>query len=407
MDTHNENRSKNNLLQETFRLGDKNFYNAPNSMNFNISLPFYNNAIQNPKRLALSVNGLDFSYGELAVRAGRISGWLQQISPGDVKRVGILASRSWVAYTGILGAAWAGAAYVPLHPDWPEQRLLKILATAELDSLVVDERGLKCLSSEVLRLSPKGILAPDSASSFQLGTPPMGRVIVGFDGLPATDPRQVPKTVGEEDLAYIMFTSGTTGAPKGVMITGGNVHFFVSAMLKRFPFDASDRVSQVYEITFDGSVLDLFTTWHSGASLHVVPASQLMGPSRFIREKGLTMYFSVPSMVATMQTMKMLTPSAFPSVRYSIFGAEPLSASTVEAWQRAVPNSVVENLYGPTEATCVCIGQRCSAPLVITEGRGTMAIGEPFDGMEAAILDSSLRFLPAGKRASWPFRAGK
>ena len=124
-------------------------------MSANLSLPFYNNAKKHPERLALSVNQRDFTYGDLADVTERIAGWLQEQSVGDVKLVGILASRSWVAYAGLLGACWAGAAYVPLNPDWPEQRLMRILETIELDALVVDDRGLKLLSAQVLNQSPE------------------------------------------------------------------------------------------------------------------------------------------------------------------------------------------------------------------------------------------------------------
>jgi len=370
--------------------------NQLSSMNFNIALPFYENALRSPQRLALSVNQRDLSYGELAALSERIAAWLEQFASG-AKRVGILASRSWVAYAELLGACWAGAAYVPLNPDWPEQRLLRILEATELDALLVDDRGSKLLSPQVVSHAPKHILAPGSSTSFSLGTSPTARA-AGFDALPPSNPHHPPKTLGETDLAYIMFTSGTTGFPKGVMISTGNVSSFLSAMQELYPFSPQDRVSQAYELTFDPSVLDMFTTWFSGASLHVVPPGQLTGPSRFIREKALTSWFSVPSTVAFMRNLKMLTAGAFPSVRYSIFCGEPLPASSAEAWQKAAPNSVVDNLYGPTEATIVCIGQRCDAPLVVTEGRGTVAIGKPFAGMDAAIVDSSLHFLPRGER---------
>jgi len=367
-------------------------------MNFNIALPFYENAKRSPERLALSVDERDLTYGELAALSKRIAARLEQGPAFEAKRVGILASRSWVAYAGILGACWAGAAYVPLQPNWPEQRLLRILEAIELDALVVDDWGLKLLTAQALHHCPKHILAPGSSTSFTLGAPPGVAHVAGFDALPPSNPGHHPKTLGEEGLAYIMFTSGTTGFPKGVMVSAGNVYAFLSAMQGIYPFGAEDRVSQTYELTFDPSVLDMFTTWGSGASLHVVPAGQVMGPSRFIREKALTSWFSVPSTVAFMRNMKMLTAGAFPSVRYSIFCGEPLPASSAQAWQEAAPNSVVDNLYGPTEATVVCIGQRCGAPLAVTEGRGTVAIGKPFGGMEAAILDSSLHFLPPGER---------
>jgi D-alanine--poly(phosphoribitol) ligase subunit 1 len=107
-------------------------------MSTSLALAFFNHARNHPERLALSVNQRDFTYGELAEVMERIAGWLQSRSQGDVKLVGILASWSWEAYAGLLGACWAGAAYVPLNPDWPEPRLLSILQTTELDALVAD-----------------------------------------------------------------------------------------------------------------------------------------------------------------------------------------------------------------------------------------------------------------------------
>jgi D-alanine--poly(phosphoribitol) ligase subunit 1 len=363
-------------------------------MNLNIAQPFYENSTRSPERLALHVDRRDLSYGELAALSERIAAWMDQKFASEAKRVGILASRSWVAYAGLLGACWAGAAYIPLNPDWPEQRLLRILEGTELDALVVDDRGLKLLSAQVLNYGPKHILAPGRSTSFSLGVPPVAMTCAGFDALPPSNPRHLPKTLGADHLAYIMFTSGTTGLPKGVMISTGNVSSFLLAMQELYTFSSQDRVSQAYELTFDPSVLDMFPTWSAGASLHVVPAGQLVGPSHFIRERQLTCWFSVPSTLSFMRSMKMLTPGAFPSVRYSIFCGEPLPASSAEAWQMAAPNSVIDNLYGPTEATVVCMSQRCAEPLIVTEGRGTVAIGKPFSHMDAAILDSSLHFLP-------------
>jgi acyl-coenzyme A synthetase/AMP-(fatty) acid ligase len=138
----------------------------------------------------------------------------------------------------------------------------------------------------------------------------------------------------------------------------------------------------------------MFMAWSAGASLYVVPASQLMAPGKFIRDHELTIWFSVPSTASFMGRMKMLKPGAFPSLRISIFAGEALAVTTAQAWQIAAPNSIVENFYGPTELTVDCIAQTLEDPPYVTRNRGTLAIGKTFPGVRAGIVDADLKFLP-------------
>jgi acyl-coenzyme A synthetase/AMP-(fatty) acid ligase len=152
------------------------------------------------------------------------------------------------------------------------------------------------------------------------------------------------------------------------------------------------------EITFDISVFDLFVAWSVGASLHVVPHTQLMAPASFVRRNECSVIFTVPSVVSGMQRMKMLAAGSLPSLRYSFFAGEPLPVISASAWKQAAPNALVDDLFGPTEATVVCIGQRFEGPENATPNRGVVAIGKPFPGMEAAIVDSELNFLRPGEQ---------
>ncbi len=213
-----------------------------------------------------------------------------------------------------------------------------------------------------------------------------------FNDLPDQGPDQ-PVTRAGDALSYIIFTSGTTGTPKGVMIENESVARYCGVVQDRCEFRAYDRVSQVAELTFDNSVLDLFVAWAAGAGLHVVPASQLMAPAKFIRDHELTIWFSVPSTACMMERMKMLKPGTFPSLRCSIFAGEALPIATAQAWQVAAPNSIVENFYGPTEVTVDCIAQRLEDPPAVTRNRGSLAIGKPFPGIRAGIVDADLKFL--------------
>jgi D-alanine--poly(phosphoribitol) ligase subunit 1 len=364
--------------------------------NYNLALPFFENSSTNPQALALFVGETRYSYGELASLARRISGWLSLKTVKTSGMVGILASRSLEAYAGVLGTLWSGAAYVPINPNTPEDRLIRILQQTNLDALIADQAGLDLLSERVLEQAPIRILFGAGAKPPQraLGFP--GVTFKSFAELADKGPDK-PVTVAGDALAYIIFTSGTTGTPKGVMIENESVAQFIEIMHQRFDLRADDRVAEPSELTFDASVFDMFMAWSSGASLFAVPKEQLMAPAKFIRDHQITLWFSVPSTASFMARMKMLKPGAFPSLRISIFAGESLAIATAQAWQIAAPNSLVENFYGPTELTVDCIAQRLENPPNVTKNRGTLAIGTPFAGIRARIVDANLNFLPRGE----------
>ncbi len=365
-------------------------------MNYNLAGPLFEHAQRHGSRLALSVGDDSLSYVELAGLARRVSGWLGLVSGEVSGKVGILASRTVEAYAGVVGTLWSGAAYVPISPRTPEDRLIRILQLANPDALIVDRAGTDLLSDRVLEYAPRRILfgasarLPRNASKFRK---------IEFQSLSALSAEgpDRPVDVPGDTLAYIIFTSGTTGTPKGVMIEAESVAQFRGVVQERCQFRPTDRVSQVAELTFDNSVLDLFVTWAAGAGVYVVPASQLMAPAKFIRDHALTIWFSVPSTACIMERLKMLKPGAFPSLRCSIFAGEALPITTAQAWQIAAPNSVVENFYGPTEVTVDCIAQRLEEPPNVTRNRGSLAIGKPFPGIRASIVDAKLNFLPQGE----------
>jgi amino acid adenylation domain-containing protein len=343
-------------------------------MNFNFASPFHKQALDHPDRVALYVEGISYSYGQLGDLVARAAAIL-----GPARKVAILASRSLGTYVGVLSAGWCGAAYVPISPKLPAERLIYLLKTVKPDALVVDDAGLACLTTEVKKAAPRLILNL------------LGRV----DSLPESLMYE-PVHRDAEDLAYILFTSGTTGLPKGVMISLGNLAQFLAAMEPRFHPVFSDRVSQTSELTFDVSVFEMFIAWGCGASVEVIPPNQLMAPLRFILDRQLTVWSSVPSIAAFMRRMKMLKPGVFPTLRYTVFAGEALPWSLAETWQSAAPSSVVENLYGPTEATVYCLGAEFGPNFPPTPERGTVPSGRPLPGLEAAILDDTYTFLPLG-----------
>lgn len=315
-----------------------------------------------PDRTALFVDGRGWSYAELAHRALGVSAAVQRHGvPGPF--VGLHAHRSIGAYAGVLGILHAGKAYVPLNPQVPADRLSTIAGLADLELIVADTaREASAHALAARRAAPCAIvLAGDT---------------VGPDA---------PHRAGPE--AYMLFTSGSTGVPKGVPIHHTNVVAYVEHLLERFGAGPDDRFSQTFELTFDLSVHDLFVCWGAGAALYVLPQDQLMAPARFIRDHGITQWFSVPSAAVLMDRMRLLKPGAFPSLRVSAFCGEPLPADLAVKWAAAAPNGRVENLYGPTEATIAITGHVLD-PAAPKARHGILCIGHPFPGARVRVVDA-------------------
>ncbi|RBJ01602.1 D-alanine--poly(phosphoribitol) ligase, partial [Micromonospora provocatoris] len=212
-----------------------------------------------------------------------------------------------------------------------------------------------------------------------------GAVTVRLDGAPDVPPPAAPVTA--DDVAYLLFTSGSTGRPKGVPIRHRNVDAFLAYCRDRYPVGPGDRLSQTFDLTFDPSVFDMFVAWGGGATLVVPQPDEVLTPVRFVNERRITHWFSVPSVVSLARRMRMLSPGAMPGLRHSLFAGEALTLEQARAWAAAAPGSVVENLYGPTELTVTCTGHRLPADPAAwpVTSNGTVPIGDAHPGLDAIL----------------------
>ncbi len=365
--------------------------------NFNLASAVYRHSLITPDALALACQGRTLTYGELAERSARIGACLaSRATPtthgAQPPRVGILASRGIEACVATLGACWSGATYVPLGLKLPQERLLNLFEQCDFSAIVTDDAGAMLLSERLLARCPALVV--------HAGTKPIearsGRVeVIDMASLDRVTASQ-PAPMAESDTGYIIFTSGTTGAPKGVMISLAAVRHYVEAVVERFSLTSSDRALEACELGFDLSVHNMFSTWQAGASLHILPATMVMGAVKFARESRLTLWTSVPSLAGMLRQIKALAPASLPDLRLTIFGGEPVPEGIVKAWQAAAPHSAIAALYGPTEATVFCTAQPVTTPLPLSPGRDVIAIGVPFANHELMVIDEHDQPLPDG-----------
>ena len=312
----------------------------------------------------------------MAARAAALSRSL-----GDAERVAILSGRTPTAFAGVLAALAAGRTYVPLNVNFPPARNRLILELSGAGAIIVDGEGLEQLPSILTPEHPEIVIVADDPSS----TPAPGSL------------QPQPEEVPDDSLAYVMFTSGTTGLPKGVAVTHRNVRSFITTMMDRYSLTEHDRLSQMFDLTFDLSVFDMFMTWEAGACLCCPSPAELLNPSNFITSNRLTVWFSVPSVAVFIRRLSGLPRGCLPDLRWSLFCGEPLPTDIAQAWAEAADGSEVENLYGPTELTVACTSYRWQGDTSRAECvHGLVPIGEPFPGLEAIVVDPSLREVPVG-----------
>lgn len=358
---------------------------------YNLSEPFFASARKNPGNPALQTDKGSWTYEELADSAARVAGYIDHA--GDSGRVGILGSRSFEAYAGILGTLCSGRAYVPLNLKWPEARLIDLLQALDLDALVVDANGASLLTEAVLAAAPTCIIMADAAYA---KNPELSGRVEPLNSLSAK-PMAKPTFIGPQDTAYIFYTSGTTGMPKGVVVSAGAVAAYLGETQKWAHITAEDHVSESCDITFDLTIHSMFLCWAAGGTLYVMSPLDLLSPARFIRHNTITAWLSVPTLIALMQQTGSLKPDIFPSLRLSAFCGEPLPLNAAKAWAEAAPNSTVENIYGPTEATVACSRQTLNDRPAVTDERNILAIGEAYGTVSIKIVDRHMRQVPHGQ----------
>lgn len=320
---------------------------------YNLGVRFERTAAAYAERSALRfVDGTAVCYAELSGLANRLARHFLTLGAraGDV--VAISGDKTPATFACMVACLKIGAAYTMVDPEIPPERVRRMFAACRPRLLVAGLLRRRELAEVLAASGTEGV--PNERDELELR----------LQAIPDANLPETRRITGESP-AYIMHTSGSTGFPKGAVMTHANVLNLISWSLDTFRFIPDDVLTNVNPLYFDNSVFDFYSSVFTGASLVPFPKEVVTDPGILVQKvdaMGCTSWFSVPSLLIFLQTMKALRPDSLVSVRRFIFGGEGYpKAKLKKLWDLYGQRSEIFNVYGPTECTCICSAYRLSS----------------------------------------------
>lgn len=315
-------------------------------------------------KAAVTAGGRSITYGELDIASDRIGSALLQMGAGPGTRTALVMENSIEAVTAVLGVIKAGGAYVPVNPKDAAERQRQIIRNSGCRALLTGGDGIAVPYVEDVRTIELERLNMDTA----VGT------------------AELPDFSGADSAAYLLYTSGSTGVPKGAVITHGNICSQMAGITAAYNLKPDDVWTQFHTLCFDFSVLEIFGCLYSGGTLVIVPETLKCDGEAFLHylsEQAVTVLGLVPSVMYRMPVSRSVDRLF---VRLLILGGEKLTFSKLRAWFDRLPRLEAVNGYGLTETTVFNMGKLVTADTLDGESE---SIGRPFPPNRVRIISDS------------------
>ncbi|MFC9993475.1 amino acid adenylation domain-containing protein [Nocardia sp. NPDC127526] len=335
-------------------------------------------ALRDPDAEAVVFHGQALTYRELHDRSNRLAHWLirRGIGPDQVVAIALRRSVEWVI--ALWAVAKTGAAYLPLDPGHPQQRLAHLLADAGAGFGLTIDRMLDRLPE-----------FPDTRSNWcSLNDPDLEAELALADSAEVTDALRV-RPLRVADAAYLLYTSGSTGVPKGVVVTHAGLSNVVEAQAKHCVVDRDSRVLQVASPSFDASLWEVLLAAGAGAAL-VIADPDIYGGQDLVdllRRQRITHAFITPAVLAGMDPAELASPPTGSALRVVVTGGEAVAPAVAARWSAGRTLLIA---YGPTEITII---SNLSAPYAASL---PVDFGGPATGVRCYVLDERLAPAPVG-----------
>lgn len=354
-------------------------------------------AQQRPEALAVVMHEQSLTYGQLEESSNRLARLLQASGCRRGDRVCFAIPKSPIAIIAIAGILKADCIHVPIDTSSPAPRVSKIIRSSDPRYIL----GVESSASLLEELFAQAGFRDSVSVGWMEASPYEHRNFnptFRWADINRYSAEPLESSQQSDDPAHILFTSGSTGEPKGVVITHANVIHFVEWAVRYFGINESDRISCHPPLHFDLSVFDIFGAFATGAQLHLVPPKLALLPNKlaeFIRNAELTQWFSVPSVLNYMAKFDVVKANDFPALRRLLWCGEVFPTPALMYWMNRLPEVTFTNLYGPTETTIASSYYTVKACPI--DGAQPIPIGTACDGEELLVLNNDLHSAPAGE----------